>query len=307
MSLIDHEVREDFLRARREAFVAQLIALVHRRSNDLLPYEEIRSRLNVRGQHYCGYQTVPVNQIIGSEGRYTDFDRHFLPRHNSTKERWISIDRAYYDDIRLPAVELYKIGDIYFVKDGNHRVSVARRRGQAEIDALVTEIECDVPLGPETSMHDLVLKEEYSDFLAWTDLARLRPEQRIEFSQPGGYLELVRHINAHRYFMGLDQQRPIARDEAVSDWYDNVYRPVIGVIRVQGILRLFPGRTEADLYRWIMEHRWYLRERNAGVDPGPLVAAEDYAALFGRKSLKAAAEQLFRRFFATLRPGSRAA
>lgn len=307
MSWIDTTTREDFFRARRQAFLAWLMAAFNRTSNELLPLEEVRSRVNIRGQHHLGHQAVRLDQIVGSEGRYADFDRRFLPRHDSTRSRWISIDRAHYQDVGLPAVELYKIGDIYFVKDGNHRVSVARQQGQLEIDAYVTELEVDVPLSPTMSVRDLVIKEEYSDFLAWTELNRLRPEQRIEFSETGGYLDLIRHINAHRYYMGLEQQREISRDAAVIGWYDNVYLPVIQAIRDQGVLRHFPGRTEADLYRWIMEHRWYLRERNGGADPGPLIAASDYVALFGKKSLIALTERLLRNAFAAVRSNDRTA
>lgn len=307
MSWISHITREDFNRARRKAFLSQLLAIVTRSANELLSFEEVRARLNVRGQHYLGPQTVPLDHIVGSEGRYADFNRQFAPRHDATKFRWMSIDRAHHEAVPLPAIELYKLGDIYFVKDGNHRVSVARQQGQQEIDALVTELVVDVPLAPNLSMRDLLLKEEYSDFLAWTDLAVLRPEQRIEFSEPGGYLDLVTHINGHRYYMGLERGAPVEREEAVAAWYDTVYVPVVQVIRDTGALAAFPGRTEADLYRWIMDHRWYLRERNGGADPGPLVAVEDYVRMFGRKSLTEHTERLLRGLFEAVVPTPRSA
>ncbi len=101
----------------------------------------------------------------------------------------------------------------------------------------------------------------------------------------GGYLDLIVHINTHRYYMGLEQRRDISRDEAVMSWYDHVYMPVIQTIRQEHVLQAFPGRTEADLYRWIMQHRWFLRERSRGKDPGPRAATEDYVEHFGRKSL----------------------
>jgi hypothetical protein len=307
MSWISHITREDFSRARRSAFLSQLLALVTRTSNDLLSFEEVRARLNVRGQHHLGAQVVPLDHIVGSEGRYADFDRRFAPRHDATKFRWMSVDRAHHEDVILPAVELYKVGDIYFVKDGNHRVSVARLRGQLEIDAVVTELVVDVPLSPNLSVRDLLLKEEYSDFLAWTGLASLRPGQRIEFSEPGGYMALVSHINGHRYFAGLERGEEITRDEAVTGWYDTVYMPVIEVLRQRDALRAFPGRTEADLYRWIMDHRWFLRERNGGADPGPLTATEDYVRLFGRVSLIALTERLARGLLEAVVPGAREA
>ncbi|MFV9504468.1 MAG: hypothetical protein AB4911_07865 [Oscillochloridaceae bacterium umkhey_bin13] len=292
MSWISHITREDFNRARRKALLGQLLALVTRDSNELLAFEEVKARLNIRGQRYLGHQTVPVDHIVGSEGRYADFDRHFAPRHEATRGRWMSVDRAHHEDVSLPAVELYKIGDIYFVKDGNHRISVARLQGQHDIDAIVTELQVDVPLAPSLSMRDLLLKEEYSDFLAWTDLAQIRPHQQIEFSEPGGYLALVQHINAHRYYLSQERGFEFPREEAVASWYDHVYMPVIEVIRNTNALRAFPDRTEADLYRWIMDHRWFLRERNGGADPGPLVALEDYVRQFGRRSLSDLAERL---------------
>lgn len=297
MSWINAAVQHDYTRARRKATLSQLLALVQRRPNELIPFEEVRARLNIRGQHDLGLRTVPLTQIVGSEGRYSDFDRHFLPRHDATKFRWLNISKAFYEDVNLPAVELYKIDDVYFVKDGNHRVSVARQQGQLEIDALVTELDVDVPLAPDLSVRDLLLKEEYSDFLEWTNLSTLRPDQCIEFSEPGGYLELIRHINAHRYYMGLEQGHAISRDEAVVDWYDTVYLPAVQAIRAQDVLHAFPGRSEADLYRWIMEHRWYLRERNGGADPGPADAAADYVALFGRKGFVQMVEGLLRGVF----------
>jgi hypothetical protein len=306
MSWINHITREDFSRARRKAFFAQLQALVNRQSNELLSLEEVRARLNVRGQHYLGTQTVPLEHIVGSEGRYADFDRHFAPRHDATKFRWMSVDRAHHEDVALPAIELYKVGDIYFVKDGNHRVSVARMQGQVDIDASVTELVVDVPLSPDLSVRDLLLKEEYSDFLSWTGLASLRPEQRIEFSEPGGYMALVTHINGHRYFMGLERGEEVAREEAVANWYDTVYLPVVQVLREREALRAFPGRTEADLYRWIMDHRWYLRERNGGADPGPLVATEDYVRLFGGASLTRFTERLVRSIRRAVAPSAAA-
>ncbi len=294
MSWINHITHEDFTRARRRAMLAQLGALIRRSPNQLLPFEEVRARLHIRGQRHLGNRAVPLDKIVGSEGRYADFDRHFAPLHEATKFRWMSIDRAHHEAVALPAVELYKIGDIYFVKDGNHRISVARIQGQVEIDAIVTELIVDVPLSANLSLRDLLLKEEYSDFLAWTGLATLRPEQRIEFSEPGGYLALVQHINAHRYYLSQDRGADVSRDDAVASWYDNVYMPVVEVLRERRALAAFPGRTEADLYRWIMDHRWYLRERNGGADPGPLVAVEDYVRMFGRGSLARFTERLLR-------------
>lgn len=289
-----HAAQQDFREARRKALLASIVDFVRNRPRALLSLEEIRQRFTIRGQRYLGHQVVPLDAIVGSEGRYGDFDRRFLPRSESLKQRWSSIDMAMLQDIELPPVDLYKVGQTYFVRDGNHRISVARQREQSFIDAFITELTIDVPLTPGLSVHDLMLKEEYSDFLEWTDLHALRPDERIEFSELGGYLDLVRHINAHRYYLGLERKRPIERDEAVTSWYDNVYMPIVQVIREQHVLEHFPGRTEADLYRWIMDHRWYTRERT-GTDPGPALAASEYAARYGRKALLGTVSTMFRR------------
>ena len=273
-----------FQEARRKALLTGILDTLLRHSSNMISLEDVRARINVRGQRSLGHQTVALDHIIGSEGRYSDFDRRFLPRSDKLKQRWSSIDRAMNESVELPPVELYKIGDIYFVRDGNHRVSVARQQGQVFIDAYVTELQVDVPLNPNLSVHDLLLKEEYSDFLIWTNLHALRPDERIEFSELGGYLDLVRHINAHRYYLGQDLKRDISRDEAVAHWYDEVYLPIVTVIREQNVLKHFPDRTEADLYRWIIDHRWYMRERS-GADPGAEVAANNYVDLFGHKGL----------------------
>lgn len=276
------EAQLHFHDARRQALLGALLALVRRQPNDMFSLESVRSRLHVRGQRTLGSQTVPIDHIIGSEGRYSDFDRSFLPRTDVLKQRWSRVDQALLRSVTLPPIDVYKIGDIYFVRDGNHRVSVARRQGQEYIDAQVTELIVDVPLTPDLSMQALLLKEEYSDFLEWTALHAMRSDERIEFSELGGYLALVQHINAHRYFLGHNLQRDISRDEAVVSWYDTVYLPIVHVIRDQHILDHFPERTEADLYRWIIEHRWYLRERT-GADSDLEVVANNYVELFGRK------------------------
>jgi hypothetical protein len=274
----------NFRDARRKAVLTELLDTLRRQPNAMISLDDVRARLNVRGQHSLGHQVVQVDHIVGSEGRYGDFDRRFLPRSDKLVHRWSSIDRAMQDSVELPPVDLYKIGDIYFVRDGNHRVSVARQLGQLYLDAYVTELLVDVPLSPDLSVHDLLLKEEYSDFLEWTNLHDLRPDERIEFSSLGGYLDLVRHINAHRYYLGKTLDREIGRDEAVAHWYDEVYMPIVRVIREQNVLSFFPNRTEADLYRWIIDHRWYLRERT-GEDPSPEVAASDYVEQFGQRGL----------------------
>ncbi len=281
----DLQAEMDFRRARFRAFLRDAWAALSGRPNRLLSWEEVREHLRVGGQVYRGLQTVPLDQIVGSVNRYRDFDRAFLPAQEHTADRWRSISRAFYDDVGLPPVKLYKVGDAYFVLDGNHRVSVARERGQAFIDAEVIEAQTRVPVEADLDAKDLEIKEEYADFLERTRLDELRPDQRIEFTIGGGYRRLLEHIAVHRYFMGLEQQRFIPEEEAVCDWYDHLYVPLVSIIREKGILKEFPGRTEADLYLWIMDHQHFLRER-FGPGVGTEAAAEHFANRYSTRLLR---------------------
>jgi len=279
------QAQEDFVTARRKAFWNEIFSFLSGRPNRLLAWDEVRGKLGIRGQVYRGMQTVPIDKIIGSVGRYKDFDRVFMPRQEGTASRWRSIARAHYDDISLPPVKLYKIGDAYFVLDGNHRVSVARERGIEFVDAEVIEAATRVPVTAELDADDLEIKGEYTRFLDRTRLDELRPDQCVEFTTGGGYERLLEHIAVHRYFMGLELQRFISEDEAVCDWYDNLYLPLVCIIREKDILADFPSRTEADLYLWIMDHQHYLREQ-FGDDVETEQAAEHFADHYTTRLVK---------------------
>lgn len=127
--MADDQVRADYERARRKAFLHDVVSFFRRQPNTLISYADVRDRVTMEGESYRGMQEVPVDRIVGSVDRFRDFDRSFLPKRKNTANRWKSIDRAYHQDVVLPPIQLYKVGDIYFVKDGNHRVSVAREHG----------------------------------------------------------------------------------------------------------------------------------------------------------------------------------
>jgi hypothetical protein len=249
----------NYERATRKAFWNQIRSWLTRRSNNLLPFDEVRARLPLVAQSYRGLREVPLDLIAGSVGRYRDFDRAFLPRQRQTRNRWVSIDSAMQRDVKLPPIELYKIGEIYFVRDGNHRVSVARGRDQQFIDAFVTEIDVRVPITPDTDLDQIIRRAEQADFFNKTNLDRLRPAQAVRLSLPGQYDKLLEHINVHRWYLGVENNREMGWEEAVQSWYDHVYMPLVHYIREQNILADFPNRTETDLYLWIIEHRSVLR------------------------------------------------
>jgi hypothetical protein len=253
--MADDQVRADYDRARRKAFLHDIVSFFKREPNTLISYADVRDRVTMEGESYRGMQEVPVDKIVGSMDRYRDFDRRFLPKRKNTANRWKSIDRAYYQDVVLPPIQLYKVGDIYFVKDGNHRVSVARERGVAFIDAEVIEGHIRIPIDSSMSPRRLLQQVEYAEFLRKTNLDRTRPQHDIRPTALGRYDEIVTHIEGRRRLAEQRTGQPVTLSDAAADWYDNVYLPIALAVREQRLLRDFPDRTEADVYLWVMANR----------------------------------------------------
>jgi len=273
------EAVEDFRRARRQAALEQALARLTGRSDQLLSYEDVRRQVGAYGKIERGLHEIPVEAIVGSVGRYGDFTRTFLPRSDSMRERWARVKTVATDMTGWPPIEVFKLGDVYFVHDGNHRVSVARQMGMETIPAYVTEVQTKVQLTPDVDPDRLICKARYAKFLEASGLGETRPEANLELTAPGGYRHLHEHIDVHRHYMGIEMQREIPYDEAAAHWYDTVYQPVIEVIRERGLLQDFPDRTETDLYLWLAEHQAELEEalgwrvqRDAAADD--LAAAE---------------------------------
>jgi len=271
----------DFERAVGRAFWRKVISWLSRRSNDLLPFDMVRDHMPIKGQHYLGLKQVEIKKIVGSTGRYMDFDRAFLPVQTHTRERWVNIDKAHYDQVELPPVELYKMGDIYFVKDGNHRVSVAREWGQEFIDAYVTEIKIPVPLTTDTRVDDVKNKQEQAWFLEKTGLSKNYPGQLFETGTPGQYDKLLEHISFHHWALGQKRKERISFEDAAVSWCNTIYLPLVEAIREQGILNDFPNLFETDLYLWITKYLWYFRlayKDEGYFDQLPTKAAKEEAA-----------------------------
>jgi nucleotide-binding universal stress UspA family protein len=273
---------DDFRRARSRAFLKELVARIRGESIELLSYEEVRQQLRAYASSDRGLQDIPLDAIVGSVGRYNDFTRDFLPRQDANKDRWARVMAASETLTGLPPIDVYKIGDIYFVQDGNHRVSVARQLGAKTIQGFVTEVQTRVPISPDTRPDELIVKAEYAEFLERTHLDELRPEADLSVTVPGQYPILEEHIAVHRHYMGNEQKRFIPEEEAVTHWYDHIYLPVIQAIREAGILRNFPNRTETDLYLWIAEYRASL-EKEWGTEIKTEVAVLDLLKQEGRE------------------------
>ena len=285
---------ERYRRSAGKAQVADLLGKITGANTDLVSYDAVANRLRARQQIEMGTRMVPLDQIVGSVGRYRDFTRTFLPRAGINPERWARVDAIMHSLEGYLPIELYKIGEVYFVRDGNHRVSVARANGFTHIEAYVTEIETDVDLTLDDFERDQwIIKIERADFLKRTQLDELRPGNNVSLTEPGRYRILLRHIAVHQYFRNLDLERAGSEErldwpDAVMSWYDNVYLPVVEAIREHDLLAQFPNRTEADLYLWIAFHREDLAKRFELAPLTPDAAVRTFAQVHSDKLLQQA-------------------
>jgi len=261
----------DFSRARRKAFLRRIGAYLRRDpgSNQLLSFEEVKGALGLVSQVYVGMREVPVAKIVGSVGRHRDFDRAFLPSKPDLGARWRRIDEIMHRAEELPPVSLFKIGDAYFVNDGNHRVSVARQQGVEMIDAEVVELRSRVPVDSALTARDLLHKLEHRRLLERLPIDRVLPEIKVEFSDVADYRRLATFIEAHGFRTSQLWKRYVSPEEVLGDWYEYHYRPIAEMIREERVLDAFPDRTELDLYLWIVNHRerLALEARDEGVSP----------------------------------------
>ncbi len=281
---IQNRARDDFNKARSKATVSQLLNALTPDRQQLLSLEDVRTLLRPKGESYKGLQTVDIDKIVGSEGRYNDFNKTFLPKKDFIRGRWESVDRAHLSDVILPAIKLYEIGGVYFVRDGNHRVSVAKIQGVQAIDAEIIELDSEIKLKPGMTVQDLkraVIHYEKEKVFAETELDRIIPPEDIDFTEPGRYVEMLRHIQGHKYFLNEGKEGEIPFFDAASSWYESIYKPIIRIIEQEGVIHRFPERTMSDLYMWIVKH-WDRLKQKYGNSFSLNEAVLDYSRKYGQ-------------------------
>lgn len=251
---------QHFSQARRQALKERLSARLTGRDAHLLPFDAIRAQLKQKNPLYQGIQEVPLSQIAGSVGRYSEFTRQFLPLHNSFRDRWVRIETLALSHEGWPPVELYRIGDVYFVKDGNHRVAVARQLNLNSIEAAVWAFPVEVELGPHDRLDEVLIRFGERSFLQLTRLDELVPDHGIRFTTPGRYTELLAQIEDLQKKLELIDGEPISYEEAVVAWHELIYLPTVQILTEASLLQEFPGRTEADLFVWLSLMRDQLAE-----------------------------------------------
>jgi len=277
-------VRE-FRAARRGATIEEILGRLTGRSSDLLCYEEVRDLLHAKTTYQVEHREIPLGAIAGSVERCTDYTRGFLPRKDSDQSRWIGIKQALASSHQLPPIQVYQVGHVYFVADGNHRVSVAKQLGRIHIEAQVLLVRTRVPLSPGVQPDELALQGEYARFLERTGLDEVLPQADLRVTAKGQYEAIEGQIKAHRTFLKVDLRRRVSYQEALVSWYDRVYLPLLQEIRECGVLREFPGRTETDLYLWLCAHRMTLEEV-LGTEIAVEMAAGDLVRQFSPRPLR---------------------
>lgn len=259
--IVNNVSNQEFESARFRSLLTSLKYFLIGRNNELLSFEKIKKGFELYKQKYLGFQTIPIDVIVGSFDRYKDFDRYFLPKKAHLQQRWAKIHNLIARDVLLPPVKLYKIGEIYFVIDGNHRVSVSKKLGVKYIDAEVIEFITDISITPNMEPKEIFILAEREKFLNVTGLKQNRPEIKIRITVPGQYDFLLSQID--KLLVQLNENKKA--DEKLTTfketsliWYDHIYLSAIEIIKNYGILEKFPNRTKTDLYVWINEHKRYL-------------------------------------------------
>ncbi|MGL1891522.1 MAG: transcriptional regulator [Spirochaetaceae bacterium] len=283
-TLINEQATDDFGKARLREKMLSMLNILSPEKQQLLSLYDIKSLVKPKNESYKGMKVVAIKDIVGSEGRYRDFNKAFLPRKEHLRNRWVSIDKAHISDVILPPIKLYKIGEIYFVRDGNHRVSVAKMQKVYAIDAEVVELNAEIPVTKGMSRTELetkVIEYEREHLLSQTEIGTYIDMSEIYFTAPGRYMEMLNHILGHKYFMNQGMKEELTLKEAAISWFENLYSPVVKTVREDALISRFNHRTESDLYIWIVKH-WDDLKGKYGQDFPLDQATKEYSEIYGK-------------------------
>lgn len=254
-----------FQKARQQARWQQLSAWFSGRENILLPFESVRSEMRSLNPCCKGLRQIPMDRIVGSVGRYKEFTRHYLPLSDDMKERWIKVESLAFQK-GWPPIEVYEVGDVYFVSDGNHRVAIARQMGNDTIEAYVWSFPEDIHIEPDEPLDNVLIRLGERNFMAQTQLETYFPEHGLVFTAPGRYRELLAQIRQLQQTLIQIDEEDIIYEEAVQAWYEMLYLPAVQIIEESGMMEHFPGRTTSDLFVWLSTNRQALIQQYGDYD-----------------------------------------
>jgi hypothetical protein len=260
------DAETDFSRARRRQQLARLAARLRREPDDvdlILPFDEVVEALGRRGERRLGLQTIELDSIVGTVDRSRrEFDRSFRPTSSRVRRRWQRIATAMRRGEAMPPIEVYRIGEMHFVVDGHHRVSVARQLGLEKIDARVTEVITDVGADRAISTRDLPLKDHERLFFERVPLpAAMR--SRIELANGFDYAGLAEGVEAWGFRLMQARGELISRERVAEAWFREEYEPVTEMMREAG---LAGHGTETEAYARVVSLRYLLLRTHAWND-----------------------------------------
>jgi len=256
------DAQDDFVRARRRQVMAALARRLGREPGDvdvILPYDEVVAALGFLEERYVGLETVPLDTILGTVDRTKGFDRQFRPTTSRVRARWERIANAVRRGEPMPPISLYRIGEVHFVRDGHHRVSVARAMGRTEIEAYVVEVVTRVGADRTLRVGDLPVKSHERLFDERVPLPA-RARRRIRMSDPWDFGILAEAVEAWAFRAMQDRAEFLQRAAAARLWFDEEYVPVIDMLREADML---DEGTETDAYLRIAAQRYRLMRTHA--------------------------------------------
>jgi hypothetical protein len=251
------DAQTDFSRARRRRTLDRLTARLRREPGDfnlILPFEEVVQALGRRSERRLGLQTIPLDSIVGTVDRTRDFDRRFRPTSRRTRKRWERLATAARRGESFPPIDVYRIGEVHFVKDGHHRVSIARAQGLPDIDAYVTEVETELGADHTITLRDLPLKSHARLFFERVPLPA-DARTRIELSDEWRYASLAEQVEAWGFRLIQELRAPLDRREVAKRWFEEEYVPVVEMLHEADLIG---KRTETEAYMTVAGLRYML-------------------------------------------------
>ena len=282
MNLIDKTTEEDFSRARNKALFNEIQHFLTPEEVSLISLNDVKQLMKPTNETYVGMKVIPIDKIVGSEGRYNDFDNHFFPKSSHLRMRWEHVDEAALKDIILPPIKVYEISGLYFVRDGNHRVSVAKSRGTEFIDAEVVSLQSEIKLNRPENMQDIIRQIIYYEkrvFYSETNFGDITDYWCLDFTRTGRYDVIYNHILTHKYYMNQGKEEEVSMEDAILSWYNSVYLPIVTSVRKCHILHKFPRRTLGDMYVWIVRY-WDSLKHTFGDDIPIDRAVQDFGKYY---------------------------
>lgn len=257
------DAEDDFQRLRRRQVLHRLGQRLRREPDDVgvvLPYEEVVAALGVVSEHHVGHQVIALDAIVGSVDRMRDFDRKFRPTSNRARDRWERMATAQRRGESMPPISVYRVGELYFVRDGHHRVSVARAMGWKTIEADVTEVRTRLPSDGIRFRSDLVVKDYERLFMERVPLPAAE-RANLVVDDPWSWCVLSETVEAWGFRLMQQEQQFLGRADVARRWYHDEYLRVVRMLRAADLIE---DRTEVEAYlavaslryRLIRTHQW---------------------------------------------------